>query len=217
MSDIVASKSADTADEATEVTAGAQTLLAGLMQTRVLHGEDQGLLQRLTAEVIAKAQPRDVFEELYVLDYIHNSWEVFRLRRYKDNLLLVRAPAGLLSAFTSLGDERDTAVELTDEWRAGDTSGVDHELSCSGLTMDAPMAVTLVQNLDDFERLDELLEIASKRRALALRELAHHRKTLAAQAQKAADEFAEAEFKLVGDGPTGNVDEDRRLRSDVRP
>ena len=57
-----------------------------------------------------------------------------------------------------------------------------------------------------------------KRRAFALRELEHHRETLAAKAQKAADEFAEAEFKVVGDCSRADGDDDERLRShDVRP
>jgi hypothetical protein len=216
MSDIVANNSPEAADEASEAAAGAQTLLAGLMQTRVLHGEDEGLLQRLSAEVVAKAQPRDVFEEMYLLDYIHNAWEVLRLRRYKDNLLLARASRGVKTVLDVVYHDEESNRELTREWRGGDPDGtrsINVELADVGLTMDAPMAVTLAQNLSDFERLDDLLEIAYRRRAVALRELEHHRTTLAAQAQKAADEFADAEFKVVGDFHRVDGDEDERLRS----
>ena len=71
------------------------TLLRDLLQTRMLPGENANLFKRLCARVITETQPRDVFEELLVLDYLHYVWEALRLRRYKENLLQVRAVGGL--------------------------------------------------------------------------------------------------------------------------
>jgi hypothetical protein len=159
------------------------TPLADLMQTRMLPGEDPKAFERLCARVFADAKPRDAFEELLVLDYLHYAWEALRLRRYKDNLLQVRAPDGLVPVLTPLlGGDEDRAQAVTAGWSSGAPRRVragENYLAKAGLTMDARMAETLAINLDDVERLDYLLEPAEARRASALRELAHHRETLA--------------------------------------
>jgi hypothetical protein len=177
-----------------------ERLLDGLMQTRALPGEDPVLLQRLLARVIAEVKPGDVIDTLLVTDFVHAAWEVLRLRRYKDNLLQIRARRGMVPVLTPLVDHDTEVAELYgDDWYTGSAEGVQNLadlLGAAGLTMDAAMTQTLTGHLDLFERLDCLLEGAEKRRAGALRELRAHREALALAAQKAVRDLEIA--KMIG-------------------
>src|SRR5687768_10447368 len=84
------------------ITAGAEAtrpekLLIGLIQTKMLYGEDEELFNRFILQVVAKTHPESILEEILVSDYIDYSWEVLRLRRFRDTLLRVRAPDGFLT------------------------------------------------------------------------------------------------------------------------
>jgi hypothetical protein len=109
----------------------------------------------------------------------------------------------MLPVITPLLDgDKGMAQAYADTWFEGspeDVEDVENLLSGAGLTMDAAMAETLATNLDDFERIDDRLHYAEKRRAAAWRDLHRHREALAAQAQKAVERIEEAEFKTIAD------------------
>ena len=118
----------DTSDTNNE-TSGvpADTLLADLMQTRMLPGEDPAVFQRLSERIIAYVQPRGGIEQLLVCDYLHYSWEALRLRRYKDNLLQLRAREGIVPILAPLlEDETDGAEYMASEWALGSATAAEN-------------------------------------------------------------------------------------------
>jgi hypothetical protein len=180
-------------------------LLADLMQTRTLPGEDPELLKRFSAQVLGDVQPQDMIEQTLVGDFIHAAWEVLRLRRYKDGLLQARARRGLVPILAPVLKEEGMAELVADNWYSGAPGRVQDVvdfLSEVGLTMHAAMAQTLAMNLDTFERMDDLLERAEKRRAAATRDLRGHREALALEAQKAVQKIEDADFKTIPDPDT---------------
>jgi hypothetical protein len=54
----------------TTIATSSHTLLADLMQTRLLPGVDPKFFERFSAQIIAEVQPRDPFDELFVCDFI---------------------------------------------------------------------------------------------------------------------------------------------------
>src|SRR5262249_28077696 len=113
----------------------------------------------------------------------------------------VSANWGVNDVLESIGVPFEQRYELLPRWSARrlDAVGeVDAELDAAGLGMDHVMAHALRRRLDEIERIDRIAASAEVRRAATLREIAHHRATLAASLRVAADALIEdAEFAVV--------------------
>jgi hypothetical protein len=155
----------------------------------------------LRARVEGAVNPKDIIEEMWTQDVADLMWEVLRLRRLKAAFLEAQAHNGVQKVLSSLSDM--PAPFLPKRWARRDPMAikeVNKVLSDAGLTIDAVMAETLVQNLDSVERIDRMLSSAEGRRNNVLRELDRHRSTLAATLRRVTGEIEEAQFEMVPKG-----------------
>ncbi len=176
----------------------------------LLEGEDESAYDRLLAQVSDAVRPTDIIEEFWVRDVVDLVWEALRLRRLKAQLLNSSAAKGLDEILKPLVDWSQRKV-LVEGWYGRDPDAVkkvDDLLQKAGLTMDAVMAHTLSQKLDDVERIDRMLASAEARRHLVLREVDRHRAAVAERLRVASEDIQDAEFADISNKlPPGLVAE----------
>ena len=137
----------------------------------------------LLTRIANALQPADVLEEIWIRDVVDLSWEVFRLRRLKAQLMAASAYEGMGQVLAPLFTVRGHGRLLAEKWAAGADAAtraeIESALEKAGLTMEAVAARTLALRIDDFERIDRMLMAAEPRRAAALQELDTHRANFA--------------------------------------
>lgn len=163
-------------------------LMAALGRVRLLPGEDPQLFEQLRTRIFAAMQPRDIIEELFVIDLVHDTWDVLRHRRDKNNLL-------------GIGDESTGAVlsrEMgTDALARGNGRAQDLVILGEADTIMTPgFAATLKNKLHLLHGVTELVERAQAGRTMALRELQRHREA-GAKVVKPAQQIEHAEFRTL--------------------
>jgi hypothetical protein len=174
----------------------APTRLALFGPAPLLEGEDSAAYDELLSRISGTIKPADVLEEMWVRDVVDLSWENFRLRRLKSNLLNANAHRGLktvLESITSPG----MAILLPKQWAARDADAikeVDKLLASSDLTMDAVMAETLAYIIDDFERIDRLIMHTEARRNAILREVDRYRTSLGQALRRATNDIENSQI-----------------------
>jgi hypothetical protein len=174
----------------------APTRLALFGPPPLLEGEDSAAYDELLARISGTIKPADVLEEMWVRDVVDLSWENFRLRRLKTNLLNANAHRGLktvLESITSPG----LAILLPGKWAARDRDAIeqiDELLASSDLTMDAVMAETLAYIIDDFERIDRMIMHTEARRNAILREVDRYRTSLGQALRRATNDIENSQF-----------------------
>jgi hypothetical protein len=174
----------------------APTRLALFGPAPLLEGEDSAAYDELLARISSTIKPADILEEMWVRDVVDLSWENFRLRRLKSNLLNANAHRGLktvLESITSPG----VAILLPQKWAARDADAieqVDELLASSDLTMDAVMAETLSYIIDDFERIDRMIMHTEARRNAILREVDRYRTSLGQALRRATNDIENSQI-----------------------
>ena len=174
----------------------APTRLALFGPAPLLEGEDSAAYDELLSRISGTIKPADVLEEMWVRDVVDLSWENFRLRRLKSNLLNANAHRGLktvLESITSPG----MAILLPKQWAARDADAikeVDKLLASSDLTMDAVMAETLAYIIDDFERIDRMIMHTEARRNAILREVDRYRTSLGQALRRATNDIENSQI-----------------------
>lgn len=162
-------------------------------------GEQELEYRALAERFISAAKPEDTIEEMLLRDVIDLTWEEFRLRRMKSELLKASTSVGVCAILEDIG-HGDGGVEyhreLSKRWASGDTQSQNE----AGLTLDAIMARTLEVKLDSFERLDRLLASSEARRNNALREIDRHGEKLGAATRRALEVPEDVEFCDVESG-----------------
>jgi hypothetical protein len=167
----------------------------------LLLGEDASGYDELLAEVSRVLIPNDILEDMWIRDVVDLAWDVLRLRRLKANLLRVRASEALYEVIEPLDAD---AFELARGWFARDAaavSRVERALKSAGLSMDAVMAATFRQEIEEIERIEAMIANAENRRGTALSEIECHR---ASFAEKLRGALEEAEHS-TGRQPGGRV------------
>jgi len=162
----------------------------------LLEGEDSAAYDELLARISGTIKPGDVLEEMWVRDVVDLSWENFRLRRLKTNLLTANAHRGLKTVLESIATP-GLAVILPAKWAARDPDAieqVDELLASSDLTMDAVMAETLAYIIDDFERIDRMIMHTEARRNAILREVDRYRTSLGQALRRATNDIENSQF-----------------------
>ena len=177
----------------------------------LVQGEDEGTYAELLARVRAAVAPKDFLEELWVRDVVDLSWEVFRLRRMKANVVTAathKALAGVLAPIVdkncdyeiiSVLDERPSQ-RLASGWYRRDEEvvrEVEGLLRTAGLSMDVVAAVALTTSLGDIERVDRMVMTAEARRNAVLREVARHRAASAQDLRRSSGVVRDADFTEV--------------------
>ena len=147
----------------------------------------------------AAIAPRDAIEEIWARDLVDNLWETLRLRRIKASALRSFAHEGLTRLLEPLVGFM-VGKGLAEAWAKRErdaTKEVDKLMKQAGLTKDAIYAETLAANLDDFERIDELVARTEARRNGVLREIDRRRDVVERRLRDMASEIEDAEFREI--------------------
>jgi hypothetical protein len=158
----------------------------------LVEGEDHKLHHEFAANVLRAVKPRDFIEELLVQDVIDLSWEIRRMRRYKDALLSAWAWRGVEQIAVQELDEAE-AQALARDWAASypeDMETVKNMLDVRALPYETLPALGWAERIGIMARIEDLITNAERRSndALPRRRLARwgeHRKTVAAAAGSA--------------------------------
>jgi hypothetical protein len=164
---------------------------------QLIAGEDRGAYDQFFAKVCAMVKPADIIEEIYVRDFVDCDWDVRRYRRLKVALMAATACEGLRKVLEPISFEG--WLDLVEAWAARKPEAieeVDRRLAAAGLTIDAVMAQTLCEHLDEMRGIEAMIAIAEVRRNGALCEIERHRATLALRLRKTAQQI-DAEYQEV--------------------
>jgi hypothetical protein len=142
-------------------------------------------------------KPADIIEEIFVRDFVGCHWDVCRYRRLKDALMATTAWQGLKKVLEPIAFEG--WLDLVEAWAARKPEAieeVDRRLAAAGLTIDAVMAQTLCEHLDEVRGIEAMIAIAEVRRNGALCEIERHRATLALRLRQTVQQI-DAEYQEV--------------------
>lgn len=159
---------------------GAQTLLST---------ENQLEFNDFSQRVLQAIKPTDFIEELWASDFIKLSWQLKRLERLKIEYLQSSAHIGLEKVIEHHVDslQRRNFVGLWVRKDPEAISIVNDLLTESGLTDEAITAHTYIQKLEEFERIEKLIENMTTRRNRLLHEIELRRELFARRLQEVAD------------------------------
>jgi hypothetical protein len=183
----------------------------------LLEGEDSAAYGDLLARISAAVKPADIFEEIWLREFLDLAWEALRYRRLKAAVLNGASVNGLadvlrpLIVVRGLSSEGDCPPDdmfkkstgLARLWAARNREAVaevDALLAGADLTMDAVYARGLVCNLDQIERIERIIVSAEARRNGVLREIERHRATLGRELKRVLRETEDAEFTVIEPG-----------------
>jgi len=161
-------------------------------------GEDAQGYDELLAQVRRALTPRDVMEEMWIRDVVDLAWDSFRLRRLKANLLRVRASNAVWDV---LGPLVRNAYDLAQKWHARDEAAVrtvDAALKSAGMSMDAVMAATLREEIDEIERIEAMIANTETRRGVGLREIERYRASFAEKLREALESVENSDPHAAG-------------------
>jgi hypothetical protein len=146
----------------------------------LFEGDDAKAYDELLMRISSAVKPVDILEEIWVRDLVDLTWDVFRLRRLKANLMMANAYKGLREILAPLVgcSHAETLAEAWAARKSDVAEEVDKALATAGLSMDAVMAQTLSIKLEEVERIDRMIAISEARRNTTLREIDRHRETL---------------------------------------
>jgi hypothetical protein len=133
--------------------------------------------------------PGDILEKIWVHDFAYHTIEGLRLRRTK----------GLAEALVPLVG-RLRAQTLAEGWAAQKpdvVEEVNETLASAGLNSNSILAQTFALNLEQLERLQQLIALSEDRRNAALHEIYRHRQTLAQTLRQAAQELEDRQTRLI--------------------
>ena len=167
----------------------------------LIKGEDAAAYDDLLVRISAGVKPADILEDIWVRDVADFTWEIFALRRLKVNLLTATSHKAVKAVLLPIIGylEADT---LASDWAAQKPSAikrVNKILNSAGLTMDAVIAQTLLENLDFVERIERMITIKESCRNATLREIDHHRATLAHALRATVHQLEHGEIQVIDD------------------
>ena len=148
----------------------------------ILPSEDHKAYDQLTYKFRAAISPKDIVEEILVRDVIDLTWEVQRLKNYKNQILQLNQGTALEKVFHQIFGYGSGKSELIDKWQKGDPEAkekVNQELTSRGFEFSVVDAMNFRLNIGDIERIDRLIMQAEARRMAHLREVQRHRSFLA--------------------------------------
>lgn len=86
----------------------------------ILPDEDASTYDKLTYKFRETMSPQDIVEEILVRDVIDLTWEVQRLKKYKNELLHLNRGNALEKVFDQIVGYSSANREFSDKWRKGD-------------------------------------------------------------------------------------------------
>jgi hypothetical protein len=169
---------------------------------QLIDGEDGGVYQQLHERVSLGVKPADIFEEIFVRDFVDLTWEVLRWRRLKSSLMAASAFKGLqkvLEPFSFEGYD-----DLLEDWAARKPNAiaqVNRMLETAGLTADAFMAQSFCENLEAIRTMEAMIAMAERRRNDVVCQIERHRVTLD-RARRTVQQLEHEDYPIVDTNPT---------------
>jgi hypothetical protein len=185
-----------------------QTLdLAFLGAPPLIPGENVAAYEKLRAYVSTAVNALDIFEAIWLREFVDKQWEIDRYHRVKANLI---RGAKKMAAFNVLRplvaeggfDMMDRASTLAEGWTKGDqqaTKEVKDLLQSADLTEDAIVAEAVSIKRHDLEHIDRMIMTMEARRDNDLAELDLHRKMRGARCRFAVEQVQDVEFHVIED------------------
>jgi hypothetical protein len=191
-----------------------------LGEAPLLASEDRAKFNLLFDSACAIIAPRDIFEQLWVIDFTHQSWDIFRFRRMSVQLLNSSQQMALERVLRHLIHGIDVGrpqIELDPQesirnmalckserfardYVRGNQEVVDevHQIMREGrLTWDVIEAEAAGMRSNELQRITNLLAKAESRRNATLKAIERHRAGLGDQLCRAAEEFAADELEKL--------------------
>jgi hypothetical protein len=191
-------------------------------QPPLLPSEDREKYKLLFRDVRATIDPKDMFENVWVLELTHQIWETFRFRRMSVELLIGGKQMALERVLRHLihgTDNERPAPELPgrDEVIRGDApvckserlakeymrggqrtiDEVNEALLKAGFTWDMVEAEAAAMRSPELQRITQLLAKAESRRNATLKAIERHRTGLGEQLRLAAEAFEASELEKL--------------------
>jgi hypothetical protein len=148
----------------------------------ILHTEDPAVYWKLGLAMAEAVQPADPVEWMYLKDVVDYTWEIRRLRKYQVQLIVIQE-GNFLSEARGLLPPKEMR-----HWEERVATG-----QCE--------AEMFLKDLESFESINRLLDVAERRRTAALNEIGSYRKNFAPRLRKASDDIIEGEFTEHDPGP----------------
>jgi hypothetical protein len=149
-------------------------------------GESEAKYASLAARVVAAEKPEDAIEEILTQDFIDDTWDIERLRRFKVGILKASIIEGIQTVMNRLGCHSIGSKK----WAAGDKGAkkeVERALTAAGLSIDEVTATTFERKIETFAQIDHMLASAEARRNGARREIDRHRSVRSAAVRYTLD------------------------------
>ena len=154
----------------------------------LLEGEDEAAYAGLLERVEEAVKPRDVLEQIATRDFVDITWEILRLRRLREPVIIA-GHADVIERMLGPIHGYTTAGRMREAWLRGDGEAIDKVAAmleqCS-YTLDDVHARALAARIDVIERLDRMVAQAEHRRRLVIGELDRRRDALARRLREAA-------------------------------
>ena len=158
-------------------------------QPPLLAGEDGAAYVNLLGKGRASIKPHDVLEEVATRDFVDITWEILRLRRMRQPVIVAGYSAALEKILTP-SVEFLRLRSLRDKWLSGDDDAkqkVAEVMERAGLTMTDLQARAIDEKIDTIERIDRMTAQAEHRRRLVIDELDRRRDVLARRLREAVN------------------------------
>jgi hypothetical protein len=172
--------------------------LAAFGDPPLIPGEDAAAYNELLAQISSELEPANIIEKIWVRDFVDHQWDILRLRRLRNHLLIATAYKGLRAVLEARSFEG--WLDLVDQWAArepGAIERVNQMLESAGLTEHAVMAETLRENLDQIAQIDLMIARAQVCRNNMLRELELHRAVHAHKLRRTVQQIEDAEYQTI--------------------
>jgi hypothetical protein len=179
----------------------------------VLSSEKRKDYESLLCYMADCVKPTDVIEWLWLKDVVDHTWEIRRLRRFKNQLIEVGLPthendaegesplAEIMKAIRAEADARyysnaniPNPIEKLEENKKEQAPEKPKNRKRKRRPSEADATQSFRQCIDDYQTLDRLLISAEDRRNAVLREIDRRRDGLAQRLRRASDDVIDAEF-----------------------
>jgi hypothetical protein len=165
---------------------------------QLIDGEDCRAYEELQQRVCLSLEPADIFEEIWLRDFVDLTWEVLRWRRLKSSLMAASAFKGLQKVLEPFSF--DGYHDLVEDWAARKPNAIEQVnrmLESAGLTVDAVMAQTLCENLEAIKTMEAMIALAERRRNDALCQIERHRVARALRAPQVVQQLEDEDYQII--------------------
>jgi hypothetical protein len=144
----------------------------------LIAGENPKAYLALLTEGFESIEPKNLFEEFWVRDFVDHAWEATRLGRLKSQILQAAA-VNEIAATLQQPSEAIAVEKLFRRGAAGDARflrGAAARLVSAGVNVDGVFATAFLEKIGLMTRIDRLLAETETRRNAVLRSIKRHRK-----------------------------------------